>query len=33
MLINKGIDVNIKDKWGRTALHKGLLKIKLKYKK
>ncbi len=31
MLINRGIDVNIKYKDGRTALHKGLYKIKLKY--
>jgi hypothetical protein len=32
-LINGGVDVNVKDEGGRTALHKGLLKIKLKYKK
>ncbi len=31
MLINKGIDVNIKDKYGETALYWGLYKIKLKY--
>jgi ankyrin repeat protein len=31
MLINKGIDVNIKNKHGQTALHFGLYKIKLKY--
>ncbi len=31
MLINKGIDVNIKDNDCRTALHFGLYKIKLKY--
>ena len=31
MLINRGIDVNIKDEfWGQTALHTGLCKIKLK---
>jgi hypothetical protein len=30
MLINsKGIDVNIKDKNGATALHNGLYKIKI----
>jgi ankyrin repeat protein len=31
MLINRGMDVNIKDEDGETALHKGLSKIKLKY--
>jgi hypothetical protein len=31
MLINKGIDVNIKNDIGETALDKGLFKIKLKY--
>jgi hypothetical protein len=31
MLIKGGIDVNIKDICGETALHKGLYKIKLKY--
>jgi ankyrin repeat protein len=33
MLIKGGIDINIKDKDGRTALHIGLYKIKLKYYK
>ncbi len=33
MLINRGIDVNIKDKNDNTALHFGLYKIKLKYYK
>ncbi len=31
MLINSGVDVNIKNNYGSTALHKGLYKIKLKY--
>jgi hypothetical protein len=30
MLIEGGIDVNITDVWGETALLKGLFKIKLK---
>jgi ankyrin repeat protein len=33
MLINRGIDVNIKDKNGLTALHIGLYKIRLEYYK
>jgi hypothetical protein len=33
MLINRGIDVNIKDKNGKTALNHGLYKINLKYLK
>jgi hypothetical protein len=28
MVINKGIDVNLKNKDGQTALHKGLYKLK-----
>ncbi len=31
MLINRGIDVNIKDICGQIALHTGWYKIKLKY--
>jgi hypothetical protein len=31
MFLNRGVDVNIKDEHGGTALHKGLYKIKLKY--
>jgi hypothetical protein len=31
MLIKGGIDVNIKANNGKTALHNGLYKIKLKY--
>jgi hypothetical protein len=31
MLIKGGIDINIKDTFGRTALNEGLYKIKLKY--
>jgi ankyrin repeat protein len=33
LLINRGIDVNIKDICGQTALYWGLYKIKLKYLK
>ncbi len=31
MLIDRGIEINIKDINGWTALHDGLYKIKLKY--
>jgi ankyrin repeat protein len=31
MVINKGIDVNLKNKDGQTALHKGLYKSNVKY--
>ncbi len=31
MLIDRGIDINIKANNGETALHKGFYKIKLKY--
>jgi ankyrin repeat protein len=30
-MIKGGIDINIKDEEGQTALHLGLYKIKLKY--
>jgi hypothetical protein len=33
MLIKGGIDINIKDNYGRTAIDCGLYKIKLKYLK
>jgi hypothetical protein len=33
LLINRGVDINIKDKWDQTSLHIGLLKIILKLMK